>query len=139
MIQELQELIDEQKENFGDGNYLKICKITKKLSEQQSSDFYEISYLESYITKSQDDYRVEFKKYVSPLRLSVDVYTKLKDKILLDGYSTICRHVLSESFDKLKITKQELYCDSFCDECSEFNTGNIEIKQNIILLSIIPV
>jgi hypothetical protein len=135
MINQIQELIDEEKENMTDVNYLKICKLTKKLYEQQSG-FYDVSYLETYITKSHDDYRVEFKKYISEIRLPIEVYTKIKDKILTDGYSTICRHVINDSFDKLKIFNQELYVDSFCDECSEFNTGNIEIKQNVIIVKI---
>lgn len=137
MLNEIQEIIDEQKEKFTSDEYLKLCTLTKKLSEEQESkNFYDIFYLESFITKTEDNFQVEFKTYNSYIKIDANLYKMLSDKIIKDGYVKLCTHSLNDTFDRLKIVKQELWADAFCNECSECNMGTIEIKNNVIILKI---
>ena len=61
-IQELQSILDDQKENLSDGSYLSICALTQKIMDKSKNSFYEIEYLETYISKKNPDlYGIEFK------------------------------------------------------------------------------
>ena len=53
-IHELQSFIDENKENLSDGSYLSICELTQKIMDSSKNSFYEIEYLESFITNGFD-------------------------------------------------------------------------------------
>lgn len=136
-IQELQSIIDENKENISDGSYLSICELTKKIMDSSKNSFYEIEYLETYISKKNPDlYGIEFKNYKSYLQLTDIVLNNITEQIEKNGFSKICQHVLNESFEMTKINKQELYGTGYCDECSDPCESEIVIKNGILILKV---
>ena len=136
-IQELQSILDDQKENLSDGSYLSICALTQKIMDKSKNSFYEIEYLETYISKKNPDlYGIEFKNYKSYLQLTDIVLNNIAEQIEKNGFSKICQHVLNESFEMIKINKQELYGTGYCDECSDPCESEIVIKNGILILKV---
>jgi hypothetical protein len=136
-IHDLQSIIDENKENLSDGSYLNICKLTQKIMDSSKNELYHIEYLETYVTKKDGDvYNIEFKPFSTYIKLSLDVVKTLEDKISQTGLAQICTHILDDSFLMLKINKQQLYTQGFCDECSEPVDAEIVIKNNILIQNI---
>ena len=136
-IHELQSIIDDQKANLPDGSYLSICELTQKIMDKSTNSFYQIEYLETYVTKKDGDiYNIEFKPFTTVLKLNLEVVKTLEDKISKTGLAQICNHIIDDSFLMLKINKQQIYTQGFCDECSEPTDAEIMIRNNILIQKI---
>jgi hypothetical protein len=135
-IQELQSFIDENKEHLSDGSYLSICELTQKIMDKSKNSFYEIEYLESFITKINSNYQVDFRPHKTFIKLSDETFTKLHKQIAEDGVVKLCFHMLSDMFENLKIVKQELCCENICEDCSEMVGCEIIVKNNVLIKKI---
>ena len=136
-ICDLQTIIDDNKEILTDGIYVKMCELTQKIMDNQKNSLYEIQYLETYVTKKDgDSYNIEFKSFSTYLKLSEEVVKTLEDKISKTGLAQICNHIIDDSFLILKINKQQIYTQGYCDECSEPVDAEIQIKNNILIQKI---
>jgi hypothetical protein len=139
-IQELQSIVDEEKQNLSDGSYLTICELTQKIMNSSVNSFYEVEYLESYITKKDGDtYVVEFKNFTSYVKLSEEIFKKITEQLDKQKYALLCTHAVSDMAQFFKINKQQIYSQAFCDECSEFNDAEVVIKNNIIILKVVKI
>jgi hypothetical protein len=139
-VHELQSIIDDQKENLSDGSYLKICELNQQIMNNAANGFYQIDYLESYITKKDGDtYVVEFKPFTSYLKLTDETFNKITEQIDKQKYALLCTHAVSDMAQLFKINKQQIYSQAFCDECSEFNDSEVVIKNNIIILKVVKI
>jgi hypothetical protein len=135
-IHELQSIIDENKKNISDGSYLNICALTQKIMDKSKNSFYEIEYLETYVTKINSNYQIDFRPHKTFIKLSDETFTKLQKEIAEDGVVKLCFHMLSELFENLKIVKQELCCENICEDCSEMVGGEIIVKNNVLIKKI---
>jgi hypothetical protein len=139
-VHELQSIIDDQKENLSDGSYLKICELNQQIMNNAINVFYQIEYLESYITKIDGDtYGVEYKNFTSYIKLTEEIFNKLTEQIDKQKYALLCTHAVSDMSQLFKINKQQIYSQAFCDECSEFNDSEVVIKNNIIILKVVKI
>jgi len=139
-VHELQSIIDENKEKLSDGSYLKICELNQQIMNNTVNGFYQIEYLESYITKIDGDkYGVEFKQHTSYVKLTEEIFKKITEQIDNQKYALLCTHAVSDMAQLFKINKQQIYSQAFCDECSEFNDSEVVIKNNIIILKVVKI
>jgi len=136
-VHELQSLIDDQKENLSDGSYLTICELTQKIMDSQISGFYQIEYLESFLTKIDGSYQVDFRPHKTYIKMSDKTFETLQKRLADEGIIKLCYHMLSEEFQNLKIVKQEICCENICTDCSEMVESDIQVKNNVIIKKII--
>jgi hypothetical protein len=135
-IQDLQSIIDDQKENLSDGSYLSMCKLTQKIMNNSINGFYEIDYLESFLTKIDGSYQVDFKPYKTCIRMSDKTFNDLQKKIEEEKIVKLCYHSLSEEFINLKIVKQEICSETICTDCSEMVCNELEVRNNVLIRKI---
>ena len=135
-IHELQSIIDDQTANLPDGSYLLICELNQKIMNSSKNGFYEIDYLESFITKINSNYQVDFRPHKSIIKLSDETVNKLQKQIAEDGIIKLCFHMLSDLFDNLKIVRQEICCENICEDCSEMVSSEVIIKNNVLIKKI---
>ena len=111
-IHELQSLIDDQKENLTDGSYLKLCELNQQIMNNAINSFYEIEYLESFLTKIDGSYQVDFRQHTTYIKMTDKTFETLRKRLADEGIIKLCYHMLSEEFQNLKIVKQEICCET---------------------------
>ena len=135
-IRDLQSIIDDQKENLSDGSYLSICKLTQEIMNNSMNSFYEIDYLESFLTKIDGSYQVDFKPYKTCIRMLDKTFETLQKNIEEEKIVKLCYHMLSDEFKNLKIVKQEICSETICTDCSEMVCNELEVRNNVLIRKI---
>lgn len=108
-LQEIQSILDENKEQIGDENYLKICNLSlemaNELEEELVKDFYKITFIRSEIVmKHKDHYKVCLGQHSQILHLNKQLATDAIAYVRDNRLNSMPIRTISNSLDTSPFT-----------------------------------
>ena len=115
-LEQLQSLLDENKESLGDDLYLKMCELNKAQYKDSQNCFYRVTYCVAAPEKTgTTDYILEVKFKSAIIQIPHDNYLHVLTKI------TGCQHdlVFSSVFEQLPKFTSEMIASYYSECCAE--------------------
>ena len=135
-LEQLQSLLDDNKQSIGDDLYLKMCSLNQAQFEEKKNSFYRVTYCVSSPQKTgNNDYFLNIKILTGIVKIPEENYIHVLSKI--NGCQ--CDLVFCSVFEQLpKYTCEmvssyysECCAEAVCD-CDGYTKTNIECKPKII-------
>lgn len=138
ITQNIQEILDDNKQKISNKLYLQISDLNKKAFDIQSNNIYRVEYIISKpLHISENFYRTKIIKEKSLVKLPQEDFEKLKE--YLDNNRCQCSNLIINNVkDQINIHSHEINCNTICRECEDCETENtVQIISEIHILSIV--
>ena len=135
-LEELQSLLDDNKESIGDDLYLKMCELNKAQFEEKKNSFYKVTYCVSIPSKiSTNDYYLEIQMKSAIVQIPEENYNHILSKI--SGcqhdlvFCSLFKQLPKFSGEMISSYYSECCAEAICD-CDGYTKTNVECKPKVI-------
>ena len=135
-LEQMQSLLDDNKESIGDDLYLKMCELNKAQFEQKKNCFYRVNYCISVPSKiSTNDYYIEIQLKSSIVQIPEENYTHILSKISHCQHDLVFCSVFEQlskyNFEMISSYYSECCSEAVCD-CDGYTKTNIESRPRLV-------
>ena len=138
-VNSILEIVDDNKQNMPDNDYLNICKNLSEINKV-SEKFFRCVFLYPYIKKENiNKSHIYYKKKVSIVNLNLDEYEVINSVLLFNEcvftYSHNCNHAVEKLFQQLEFHNKYEFITQYCNT-DDLYCGIHKLKMYPIILNL---